>query len=252
MFHGSRIGVVIPARDEEELLGAVLDGLPAFVDQVVVVDDGSVDGTTEIAERAQENDPRIGSVRHGESRGVGGAILTGYAELHARSCDLIVVMAGDDQMDAADLPAILRPLCRGEADYVKGDRFAHPDLVRTMPIARLLGNLVLTWITRRVALFPELRDAQCGYTALRASFVPAVLAARVYPGYGFPNALLARLGALGARLVQVPVRPIYGSAHSGLNAGRVLRTYPGVLWRAWRMRREVDPSARALPAAAEP
>jgi len=232
-----RIGVVIPARDEEELLGAVLGGMPAFVDRVLVVDDGSADRTAEVATSFASGDPRVTCTRHRQSRGVGGAILTGYEELHAQGCDAIVVMAGDDQMDPADLPALLAPLCRGEADYVKGDRFAHPDLLRAMPAERLFGNLVLTWITRRVALYPELRDAQCGYTALAAAFVPGLLAARIHPGYGFPNALLARLGALGARLAQVRVRPIYGRARSGLSLGRVLRTYPGVLWRAWQMRR---------------
>jgi glycosyltransferase involved in cell wall biosynthesis len=252
LLDGMRIGVVVPARDEEELLGAVLEGMPAFVDRAIVVDDASTDRTAEVARSFSEHDHRITCTSHQRSRGVGGAILSGYEQLHAEGCEALVVMAGDDQMDPGDLPALLAPLCSGEADYVKGNRFAHPDLLRAMPTERLAGNLVLTWITRRVALYPELRDAQCGYTALRAAFVPGVLAARIYPGYGFPNALLARLGALGARLAQVPVRPIYGRAKSGLSIGRVLRTYPGVLWRAWRMRREGNRAAQRLSAAPEP
>ena len=252
MLSGVRIGVVVPARDEEELLGTVLRGMPAFVDRVMVVDDGSADGTAEVARSFARRDGRVTCTRHRESRGVGGAILSGYERLHEEGCEALVVMAGDDQMDPADLPALLAPLCAGEADYVKGDRFSHPDLLREMPAERLGGNLVLTWITRRVALYPELRDAQCGYTALRASFVPGLLSAGIYPGYGFPNALLARLGALGARLAQVPVRPIYGRARSGLSVGRVLRTYPGVLIRAWRMRREAATRAPSLSAASEP
>ena len=251
MLDGLRIGVVIPARDEEKLLGAVLRGMPDFVDRVLVVDDGSADRTADVARRFAAADPRMSCARHEESRGVGGAILTGYEELHAEGCDALVVMAGDDQMDPADLPALLAPLCNGEADYVKGDRFTHPDLLGTMPISRLAGNLVLTWITRSVALYPDLRDAQCGYTALRSTFVPGLLAAHIHPGYGFPNALLARLGALGARLGQVCVRPIYGRAKSGLSLGRVLRTYPGVLWRAWHMRRQAQPETPPLRTAAE-
>ena len=241
MYLGHRIGVVVPARDEALLLSATVAGLPPWVDRIAVIDDGSTDDTLGVARALARRDPRIRVLAHAQPRGVGGAIL---------ACEALAVLAGDNQMDPADLPRLLAPICLGRADYAKGDRFAHPDCLRAMPKDRLLGNLVLTWVTRRLALQPTLRDAQCGYTALAASWVPRLIEADPHPGYGFPNAVLMALSALGARVTQVPVRPVYGQEKSGLSASTVLRVYPGVLWRAWRRARALRAEAPEVPLAA--
>ncbi len=237
MFLGHEIGVVVPARDEEFLLGDTLHNIPDFADRVLVVDDGSQDGTAEVVRSFMRVDARVDLRLHSQPMGVGGAILAGYEALHEKGCDVVAVMAGDAQMDPGDLRAILGPICEGRADYVKGDRFAHEAVWTTMPVDRMVGNLVLTWVTRGVSGYGGLRDAQCGYTAIRADLIPSLMKHPVHPGYGFPNALLAHLGALHARLEQVRVRPVYGTERSGLNLGNVLRTYPRVLWNAWRFRK---------------
>ncbi|MBR56480.1 MAG: glycosyl transferase [Myxococcales bacterium] len=237
MFLGHKIGVVVPARDEEPLLGDTLHNIPDFTDHILVVDDGSEDGTAEVVRSFMHVDARVELRMHPEPAGVGGAILAGYQALYEKGCDVVAVMAGDAQMDPADLSAIIRPICEDRADYVKGDRFAHDAVWTTMPFDRMFGNLVLTWVTRGVSGYAKLRDAQCGYTAIRSTLIPSLMEHPVHPGYGFPNALLAHLGVLGVRLEQVCVRPVYGSERSGLNLGNVLRTYPGVLWKAWRFRK---------------
>jgi len=75
MVDGKRVAVVVPAHDEEELIGATLGGIPAFVDTIYVVDDGSRDATVERAHAA--GDPRVVIVTHDQNRGVGAAIVTG-------------------------------------------------------------------------------------------------------------------------------------------------------------------------------
>src|SRR5579864_3466559 len=105
MWSASRVVVVVPAWDEAPRIGRVILGIPAWVDSIVVVDDASSDGTAEAAREVA--DPRVEIVRHGNNRGVGAAIVTGYKRaLAARRngpCDAFVVMAGDGQMDPRDL-----------------------------------------------------------------------------------------------------------------------------------------------------
>jgi glycosyltransferase involved in cell wall biosynthesis len=141
VLFGVNVVVVVPAFDEAPRIGAVIRGVPPEVDRIVVVDDASSDGTGDVAYAADA--VRTVVVRHAENRGVGAAIATGYAEAAHLVDDpraAFVVMAGDGQMDPRDLPALVRPVAEGVADYVKGCRFDWPGARATMPLARWLGG----------------------------------------------------------------------------------------------------------------
>ena len=108
MFEGKRVGVVVPAYDEEALIGATIGGIPSLVDQIIVVNDGSTDRTTERAQEA--GDPRVEVLTHERRSGVGAAILTGYRRALAEGLDVVAVMNGDNQMDSDDLPTLVAPI----------------------------------------------------------------------------------------------------------------------------------------------
>src|SRR5207302_5824691 len=115
-------GVVVPAYNEETQIGLVLETMPDFVDRILVVDDCSRDATLE---RLDEWRRRLGGrlvvVKHEQRCGVGAAIASGYACALQDDLDAVAVMAGDGQMDPADLPAVLDPAVQGRADYSKGN-----------------------------------------------------------------------------------------------------------------------------------
>ncbi len=247
MYAGLTLVIVIPAHNEETRLGQVLSGLPSFVDKAIVVDDGSEDLTADIA--GSWPDPRVVLVRHEQNRGVGAAIATGYRVACDAGLDVAVVMAGDGQMDPQDLPTLLAPLVRNEADYVKGNRMMWPGVAKVMPPERLFGNLALSWMTRVTSGYGQIMDAQCGYTALRLSWVNRLPLHELVPRYGYPNDLLAMLHTEGARLAQVPVRPIYFSRTSGLSPLRCVLPLAGILFRSGtrRILRERCSSTRAKP-----
>ena len=235
MFSGRRIAVVVPAFNEAEKIARTLRSVPGFVDHVIVVNDTSTDGTARIARRSQRRGLEV--LGHQRNRGVGAAIATGYARARVLGADVTAVMAGDSQMDPADLAALVGTVVSGRADYAKGNRFAWPGVCRVMPLPRLVGNFVLSHLTRLASGYTHLFDSQCGYTAANREALDAILAGPVFPRYGYPNDLLVRLAAVGARALDVPVRPVYGPAwRSGIRIWRVLGPLALLLVRAFCLR----------------
>src|SRR5262245_42357177 len=149
MYRGLSVAVVVPAFNEERAIARAIRKVPSFVDRIIVVDDASRDATGRLARRSWRRGLEV--VRHGANRGVGGAIVTGYRRALALGLDVAVVMAGDGQMDPADLPALLDPVADGQADYVKGNRFGRSDTWRVMPWTRIAGNVLLSLATKVVS-----------------------------------------------------------------------------------------------------
>src|SRR5437868_2684504 len=118
MFAQLRVAVVVPAYNEERAVGRTVRGLPRWIDHVLVVDDASTDGTALAAATGRRG---LEVLAHAHNRGVGAAIATGYARALELGVDAALVMAGDGQMDPADLPMLLEPIARGRAHYVKGN-----------------------------------------------------------------------------------------------------------------------------------
>src|SRR5258708_1806136 len=108
MVEGKRVAVVVPAYNEEHLVAETLAGIPDFVDRIYVVDDASPDGT---AQRARDaGDARTEVIVHAQNGGVGAAIVTGYERARDEAIDVVCVMAADNQMDPAELIALVQPV----------------------------------------------------------------------------------------------------------------------------------------------
>ncbi len=221
MYEGMAVAVVVPAHNEEALIGRTVASLPDFVDHVVVVDDGSTDRTAERAALAALGRPGFSLVVHPANRGVGAAILSGYRRSLQLGTDVSVVVGADAQMDPTEMPRLLEALRGQGVHYAKGNRFAFPGVTRAMPLVRLLGNTALSLLTRVTSGYWHLWDSQCGYTAIRREALRALDLSAVYPRYGYPNDLLAHLNAAGLSVAEVPVRPIYGHERSGIRVASV-------------------------------
>ena len=206
MYEGMSIGVVIPARNEAKHLPEVLAGIPSFVDKVVVVDDGSTDGTGDLVGDAD-------LVRlNGE--GVGAAIDKGHQHLlNEIDGDFIsVVMAGDGQMDPNDMESLIAPVVKGDSHHAKGERL---DRAGKMPLHRRFGTFLLSILTT-LACGQTIRDAQCGYTATSSKVLELWNWDTSWKGYGYPNWWLMHLSENGWRISHIPVKAIYEGQKSGI------------------------------------
>ena len=248
MIDGKKIAVTVPAYNESKLIRAAVLSIPEFVDVVIVVDDAGTDDTASQVPSHHFGRPVV-LVRHPKNLGVGAAIATGYKTALSISADIVVVMAGDAQMDPADLSFLLSPVLRGEADYAKGDRLAWPGVSKAMPWSRFIGNHVLSVLTRLASGYTHVRDSQCGYTAVTADSLSRIDLDALYPRYGFPNDMLAKLHAISARVVNVPVRPIYGEEVSGISLYTAMVRVPRVLFRSMLWRWKAERSTALLPSA---
>jgi len=243
-----RVAAVIPAFNPGARLEGVIDTLPSTMDVAIVVDDGSVAGL-DIPRRVSGVDVFV--VRHRRNRGVGAAILTGYAYAVDLGADIAVVMAADGQMDPADTAGLLGPITAGAADYVKGNRLSHPDCRRVMPAMRWFGNCCLTFLTRIVTGQWGLMDSQCGYTAIRTGFLKRLPLEWLYPRYGFPNDLLAAVAGAGGRIIDVKVTPVYRGEASGIRPFKAAVVYPMILVRGMVVRYVAWRRTKSMPAVHE-
>ena len=242
MFQDHRVSVVVPAHNEELLIDRVVNEMPAIVDHVIVVDDTSSDRTPEkLAALKAIHGDRLVVIRHPTNQGVGGAIVTGYEAALKISGEkhLVAVMAGDAQMDPADLPKLLAPCARGEVDYAKGNRLITGQAWKLIPRTRYLGNAVLSLLTKIASGYWHVADSQTGYTVVTAEALSVLQLRRLYPRYGFPNHLLVELNNYDFRVRDVPIKPVYNVGEvSGIRLHKVIPTISWLLFRCyfWRMK----------------
>ncbi len=237
MLEGKTVAVVVPAHDEEELVQTTLRGIPAFVDRIYLVDDASHDET--IARAEAVGDARVTIMRHERNEGVGAAIVTGYQRALSDRIDVTCVMAADNQMDPADLAALVLPVARDEVDYAKANRLVTGEAWHLIPRTRYLGNAALSFLTKIASGYWHVADSQSGYTAIALRTLGVVDLDRVYRGYGFPNDMLVHLNVVNARVRDFPSRPIYNVGEiSGIRYRRVIPRISWLLLKAffWRMR----------------
>jgi len=229
------VAVVVPAYDEEALVGSTVSGIPAFVDRIIVVDDGSKDET---AVRAQAADKRVEVIPHERNQGVGAAIVTGYRRAIAIGVDVTCVMAADGQMDPDDLETLVRAIAIGETDYAKANRLFTGQAWQLIPRTRYLGNAALSFMTKIASGYWHVADSQSGYTAVNLETLKLLDLDRIYRRYGFHNDLLVHLNVFNRRVRDYPSRPIYGvGERSGIRLRHVVPKISWLLLKGffWRM-----------------
>ena len=240
MIQDKRIGVVVPAYNEEKLIGRVIETMPDYVDRIYVVDDCSKDATCDkVRSYLPASNGRLELICHVENRGVGAAITTGYLAAAEEGIEVIAVMAGDAQMDPEDLQRVVRPVVDDDADYVKGNRLFTGKAWELIPKYRYLGNAFLSLLTKIASGCWHVADSQTGYSTISLEAIRQLPMEKLYPRYGYPNHLLVMLNAFNQRVQDVPVRPVYNiGERSGIRLWKVIPLLSWLLTKCffWRLK----------------
>lgn len=228
------LSVVIPVYNEEASVGATIRGVGQVVralgidHEILVVNDGSRDGTGRAIRQAMTQVPHVGLLEHAPNRGYGGALRAGFS---CARYDWITFLPGDGQFDAADLPLLLERA--GEADLVSGYRVKRRDSFIRKFNARSWNLLI------RLLFGPLGRDVDCGFKLFRRDLLRHV---RIESnGAMIDTELLAGAWARGFRIVEVPVthRPRASGRSTGANLDVILRAFRDLVRFRWRLAREL-------------
>jgi len=221
-YKNKTIGIVIPAFNEERLIGDTLRSIPKYVDRVYVIDDCSKDKTAEITQVFAKNDPRVTCISHEKNKGVGAAIITGYKKAMEDGVDIAAVMAGDNQMDPKHLPALLNPIVDGSADYTKGNRLLNAEFRKGMSKWRSFGNTILTFLTKMASGYWQIMDPQNGYTAISTRALERINPDSIYSWYGYCNDILVKLNVFGFNVQDIIMPARYGTEKSKIKYSRYI------------------------------
>lgn len=220
------VAVVIPCYRVSGQVASVLQAIGPEVWRIYCVDDGCPNYSRRVVERAAAEDPRIRCLVHERNRGVGAAVVTGYKQAIEDGADVIVKLDGDGQMDPSAIASLVEPILRGQADYVKGNRFFHLDGLKSMPLPRLIGNAGLSFLAKMSTGYWELFDPTNGYTAIHAAVVRELPLDKLSPRYFFESDILFRLNTLRAVVTEVPMDARYAEEASSLSVLKSLLEFP--------------------------
>jgi dolichol-phosphate mannosyltransferase len=230
------IAVVIPCYRVARHIVSVIQGIPSYVDHIVIVDDCCPEQSGDIAEAL--GDARVQVVRHRQNRGVGGAMKTGFSRANELGVDVVVKLDGDGQMDAEQIVRLCRPLLGGRAAMTKFNRFWDFVELRQMPLVRRIGNLGLSFLTKAASGHWKMFDPTNGFLALRGDVLRCLRLDALSDDYFFESSLLIELGKRGFRIKDLPLPARYGTEQSSMRLGRVLVSFPikllfGGIARVW-------------------
>ena len=218
------VAVVVPCYREADNILDVLAGIGADVRHIFVVDDACPEGTSALV-RESCTDKRVRVVTHDRNRGVGGATMTGYERAIEAGADIIVKLDGDGQMDPALIPQLIEPIVKGEADYVKGNRFHDLQGLGQMPVLRIAGNLLLSFASKVSSGYWNVFDPTNGFTAIHANVAARLPFEKIANGFFFESDVLFRLNILRATVAEMPMTARYGNEKSTLDIRKAVLNF---------------------------
>ncbi|MBF0260687.1 MAG: glycosyltransferase [Magnetococcales bacterium] len=216
MIHADcKVGIVIPCYRVRNTVVPLIQKVDSNISHIFCVDDKCPEMSGQwILENV--SDPRIKVLFHDRNLGVGGATMTGFQAALNHGCQIIVKLDGDGQMDPKEIPRLLAPILAKRADFTKGNRFYDLDGLRTMPKIRLIGNALLSFMSKFSTGYWHIFDPTNGFIALHVTAARQIPWNKISQDYFFESDLLFRLNIAAAVVEDIPMKARYGDEISSL------------------------------------
>lgn len=215
------MAVVIPCFRVSAHVAAVIASVPLdVVDQIFVVDDKCPEGTGDLVNKLKLEKTTV--IYNKQNLGVGGATKVGLDTAFSEGYACCIKIDGDGQMDSGYISGIVALLKQDKFDYIKGNRFFFLGDVESMPRIRLIGNSLLTVLTRVSSGYWAIGDPTNGFVAIRKKVWQILQDRSVANGYFFETHMIIRLGEIRARIAEIPMPAIYENESSNLKISKIV------------------------------
>jgi len=196
MYKNKTVAAVIPAFNEEQNIGQVIEAIPDFIDHVMVIDDGSSDNTSKIAKECHAI-----VLKHSQNRGVGAAFSTGLQKALNLRVDVMVNIDADGQFNPKDIEKLILPIIENNAEFVTASRFIDKEFYPKMPKIKFWGNKFMSSFISKIA-GQKFYDVSCGF---RAYSKEAMFRLNLFGNFTYTQETFLDFAFKNIRIVEIPI-----------------------------------------------
>jgi glycosyltransferase involved in cell wall biosynthesis len=225
MVKSNKIAVIIPCYKVSKYILNVIASIGKEIDKIYIVDDFCPENSGKLVLQ-NSKDKRIKVLFNEKNLGVGGAMITGYKQATLDNMDIAVKIDGDGQMDPKLINNFINPIMEGKADYTKGNRFFNLAFLKKMPTVRLIGNALLSFVTKISSGYWDIMDPTNGYTAINVNILRILPLEKIDNRYFFESDMLFRLNTIKACVLDIPMIAKYEDEKSNLKISKIILEFP--------------------------
>lgn len=220
---------IIPTYKAKGHIQKTVSDVSAYVDAIYVINDACSDNSTN---ELQPN-PKVTILYHSSNKGVGGAMKTGYQQALKDDFDIFIKLDADGQMDASQIPNMIKILTEQNCDFVKGDRLSNKKNRKGMPSKRLFGNRALSFIVKHLSKTKNINDVTNGFTAITSHALNKLSFDNLDNRYYFEISMIFELSRVSAKVIDIPMPAIYNDEVSSLSMADTIIKFPPKLFKSY-------------------
>lgn len=224
-----KIVAIIPTYKANGFIANTVLTVAPFVDAIYVIDDACPNKSyLEVQPHS-----KLQVINHPSNKGVGGAMKTGYQQALKDDFDIFIKVDADGQMDASQIPNMIKVLTEQNCDFVKGDRLSNKKNRKGMPSKRLFGNRALSFVVRHLSKTKKINDVTNGFTAISSQALREISLDNLDDRYYFEISMIFELSRISAKVVDIPMPSIYNDEISSLSITDTLINFPPKLLKSY-------------------
>lgn len=209
-----KLAIIIPYYNAQHFILNVVTKAAAFSDTIIIVDDHS---PQPLPHGLTEQFPQVILLKTPKNLGVGGATKVGFkAATRLAHIEAVIKLDADDQMDTSYIPALSEAVLNGEYALAKGNRFRDFEALKSMPIARRLGNLFLSFLSKIATGYWNCFDFNNGYLCISSETLQALDFSKISNNYFFETSLISELYFQRGKIKEIGMPAIYGDEESNM------------------------------------